>query len=177
MLLLCLANPLAQAKAPAQKLCAAAQYRIFDRLLGGWKIYQLANDTRTLLSSLKTQSIAQGCAVKQIFSANSQGMCKVIYAAGDGEASRFRWEQNEEELIRRKIANPSPDKKRLVTFDISADQYFVLDKRSHDWGKTWQQHSVQLALRVPPPPNNHSANSTIQPATTIAPTTQELSDA
>lgn len=154
----------AQATLPAHDICEGTDYRIFDRLLGNWEVYGVVDDTRTHLGNIRTQIIARGCAIKQVFTANQQGSSHeslaildgdgawtAIFVADDGQVSRFRWHQNEEELIRLKVGEAGAEKWRLVTFDISQDQYSVLDERSSDYGQSWAQYSLVQAVRKASP--------------------------
>jgi hypothetical protein len=155
----------AQTEQPAPVICESADYRIFDRLLGNWEVYQGADEKRKHLGSMQTQIIARGCAMKQTFTANQQGISNeslayldsdgtwtAIHAADDGQVDRFRWQQNEEELIRLKVGGAGSEKRRVVTFDISQDQHRVLEERSSDWGQSWAQHSLTHVVRKVSPP-------------------------
>jgi hypothetical protein len=162
----------AQTEQPVQAICEGADYRIFDRLLGNWEVYQGADEKRKHLGSMQTQIIARGCAMKQTFTANQQGISNeslayldsdgawtAIHAADDGQVNRFRWQQNEEELIRLKVGGAGAEKRRVVTFDISQDQHWVLDERSSDWGQSWAQHSLTHAVRKVSPASIESSLS------------------
>jgi len=142
--------------------CSDDRYQIFNQIIGHWQEYKVKDGSRTLQGSLNTELAVQGCALKQSFQSadkafsfdslayvDETGNWREVVALSSGEVVQYLWSVNEEELIIEEVGKAGPNQKRLVIFDISENQYSVLDERSSDRGQTWVQHELIQSVRKP----------------------------
>ncbi|MEM7359954.1 MAG: hypothetical protein AAF431_12710 [Pseudomonadota bacterium] len=169
----------------AQNSCEESDTQLFQKLLGTWHEYRLSDEalaafettlvededlvgdeassteSGTLIGTLNTELVAQGCALRQSFSSPDRsfsfeslayldptGNWQETYAMSNGVVSQYRWVENEEELILEQIGVTGAARKRLVIFNMTETDYFVLDERSTDRGQTWNRFELVKTVRV-----------------------------
>ena len=134
----------------AQGACEEDSNNLFNRLIGYWDEFEISDSGTKHTGIFLTKSIAEGCAIRQIFSTDNIGVesesliykeevgtWREVIAYSDGAVIQYRWSENEEELILEQLVKAGPNKQRLVISDIGDNEYYLIDERSSDWGQTW----------------------------------------
>lgn len=131
----------------AQSACGDGKYQTFGTIIGKWIEFDSDNKQ---IGSLETRKITNGCAlhishksISDNYSSESflyidtDGVWKEIEVDSNGVVNKYRWAQNEEEVIIEQIEKAGPGKQRFVISDISDTEYKLQDERSSDWGQSW----------------------------------------
>jgi streptogramin lyase len=153
---------LAFAATNAAAECSGDEYRMLDRVIGEWDEYRLGDDGPSFMGSLSTERVASGCGFTQTFSSPDGSFTFASlgflepgsgwiehYVLSSGRATAYRWTESGDELILERLtATPGP-LRRLVIFDISADEYYVADEESSDGGETWERGGIVHTVRKP----------------------------
>ncbi len=143
--------------------CDNKHFAIIEPFVGTWQEFTIKDESRIPIGTLSTEAHRETCTIAQSFTSEdsdftfrsfgyfepTSSMWVETYVFSTGSVTQYHWLVDNDDIILRRVRGTTSldfvHQLRLV--EVTGDSYKVIEQRSADGGKSWENTETTLAMR------------------------------